>query len=223
MHRTIIDRLLAGRRHRIGRRFDRKHGVETTDPIDRNGLTGMAPELREHAGEYMPTPVALFRRIIGKSRIDPADFSFVDLGSGKGRVLLAAAEYPFRSILGIEADGSLHQLAMQNLAGRLDGVAGSPMKILHADARTAELPKGNLFVFMYSPFRGPIFRQVASRLAEVGRESGRAVVIAYSADWEAEELERTRVFTRIRMPRRQFWAPPTVSLFYNDVALGMRR
>jgi hypothetical protein len=183
----------------------------------------MAPELRAHAGEYMPTPIALFRRIIRKSRVDPRDFNFVDLGSGKGRIVLAAADYPFRSILGVEADAALHQLAMRNLAARIEGAAGPPMKIAHADARTADLPDGNLFIFMYSPFRGPVFQEVASRLTALGREPARAIVIAYSADWEGDELERTRVFTRVRMRRRQFWAPPTVSLFYNDVALSIRR
>jgi hypothetical protein len=85
------------------------------------------------------------------------------------------------------------------------------------------LPEGNLFVFMYSPFRGPIFESVAKRLARIAREPGRAVFIAYSADWEAQTLEQTGAFTRMRMRRRRIWARSTVSFFYNAEADRIRR
>ena len=42
-------------------------------------------------------------------------FTFVDLGSGKGRTLLMASDYPFRRIIGVELLPSLHQIAQENL------------------------------------------------------------------------------------------------------------
>lgn len=199
--------------------FDRRHGVDTNRKVPRDELTGMPQKTRQHAGEYSPSSPALFRRIVRESRIDPRHFAFVDLGCGKGRVLIAAADYPFRSIVGIEADAALCQIARRNL----ERVHLNAERVMHADARTAEFPEGNMFIFMYSPFRGPVFEAVAQRLAGLAREPGRAMIIAYSADWEAEALERTGVFTRVRLRRRQFWRRSRVSLFYNETASRMRR
>ena len=220
MPRTIIDRILSRRQHRRGVRFDRTHGIEASESIKRDALTGMEDVLRQHAGDYVPTSPSVLRRIVRKSGIAPADFTFVDLGCGKGRMLVAASEFPFRAILGVEADSQLFAAAKRNLASF---GANDRTSVVHADARAAELPAGNLFIYMYSPFRGPIFEQVAERLADLAGEPGRAVVIAYSADWEADILERTGRFVRIPMRRRQFWAPSTVSFFYNAPADRMRR
>jgi SAM-dependent methyltransferase len=223
MTSTIIDRVLAFRKEWAGRRFDRRLGIETNEKVSRQGLTGMSTELREHAGEYAPTKPALFRRMVRKSAIDPNCFTFIDLGCGKGRIMIAAAEYPFREIIGVEADIALYRVAKQNVNGWREGRSDRRLKVVHNDARTFKWPKGNLFVFMYSPFSGRVFQQVAERLAAAAGEPGRAVVIAYSADWEAEALERAGCFTRVRMRRRKFWAAPTVSFFYNDLANQMRR
>ena len=221
--RTILDRLFPGRRHRRGLRFDRLHGIETSETVTRDGLTGMSAELREHAGEYIPTNPALFKRMMRKSGVDTSSYSFVDLGCGKGRIVIAAADYSFKAVLGVEADAALYEAAQENLKRWRQSDMRRRAQVVHADARTFDLPEGNLFIFMYSPFRGPIFEEVAKRLAAVAGEPDRAMVIAYSSDWEAEALERTKRFTRVRMRRWQFWAPPSVSFFYNETANRLRR
>jgi SAM-dependent methyltransferase len=223
MTRTIVDRLIPGRRDRIGGQFDRRHGVETEGRVRSDRLLGMPAPLRRHAGEYQPTNPALFRRIVRKSRVNPEHFTFLDLGCGKGRALIAAADYPFDRIVGVEADSALYRIADDNLDRWRRERADGRVTLIHGDARTFDLPAGNLFVFMYSPFLGPVFQSVAERLAAAAAESGRAVVIAYSSDREGDALERTGLFKRVRLRRRQFWAPPSVSYFYNDAAHALRR
>lgn len=181
----------------------------------------MPIELRRDAGEYLPTNPQLFRRMMRRSGVEPGDFTFIDLGCGKGRVLIEAAAYRFKAIVGVEADRALFQAAKDNLA-RFGGGKGR-IRLIHHDARTVALPDGNLLIFMYSPFRGAVFAAVAERLAKAAAEPGRALVIAYSSDKEAAVLERTGRFTRERMRRLQFWAPSTVSFFYNDAAMRLRR
>ena len=53
---------------------------------------------------------------MGKLDVDHREFSFVDYGSGKGRVLMLAAAYPFRRILGVEFSESLDRVARDNIA-----------------------------------------------------------------------------------------------------------
>ena len=57
----------------------------------------------------------LFREIINSLRIDFREFTFLDIGSGKGRALLLAAEYPFRRIVGVELMPELNSMAEENI------------------------------------------------------------------------------------------------------------
>src|SRR5579872_4928821 len=55
---------------------------------------------------YQPTEPALFHEMMtflsSQPGFDFHNFTFIDLGSGKGRTLLMASDYPFRRIIGIE-------------------------------------------------------------------------------------------------------------------------
>jgi hypothetical protein len=50
---------------------------------------------------YEPSGWRSLRRILCAEDVSPGDV-FVDLGSGKGRVILEAAQYPFHHVIGVE-------------------------------------------------------------------------------------------------------------------------
>src|SRR4051794_15187739 len=96
--------------------YDWDHRVNTT-----SGAVGWRDRLLgTFYSLYQPTDPANFQEMIGllrrKTHASLEDFTFVDLGSGKGRTLLMASHYPFRRILGIELLPSLHRIAVDNLA-----------------------------------------------------------------------------------------------------------
>ena len=91
------------RRQRYGdAEYDWEHRVNTTSAAVgwRDRLLGV------FHSPYQPTESALFHEMLEALReqihLDFHDFVFVDLGSGKGRTLLMASEYPFRRIVGVE-------------------------------------------------------------------------------------------------------------------------
>ena len=109
----LWESLPAQRRRRYGdAEYDWDHRVNTTSATVgwRERLLGQF-----HSG-YQPTEPALFTEMMASLNIDFQDFTFIDLGSGKGRVLLMAADYPFRRILGVELLPALHRVARQNLS-----------------------------------------------------------------------------------------------------------
>ena len=70
---------------------------------------------------YQPTEPTLFREMIENlmqvtPKINLPEFTFIDIGSGKGRALLMASQYPFRRILGIELLPELHRVAKENIS-----------------------------------------------------------------------------------------------------------
>src|SRR3981189_2747605 len=75
--------------------FDRRHGIDTATPTAVAAL-GVAGDSAGPAGEYKPSGIAFVRAALGRLDIAHAQYSFVDLGSGKGRALLLASHLPFR-------------------------------------------------------------------------------------------------------------------------------
>jgi hypothetical protein len=84
-------------RARQHRRFDSKYLVDTQVPVPVSDLEASAPGAR-FANRYEGTPIATLRKIIRGLPVDQTRFTFVDLGSGKGRVLLIAGRYRFISL-----------------------------------------------------------------------------------------------------------------------------
>ena len=102
----------AQRRQRYGdAEYDWDYRVNTTSATVgwRERLLG------QFHSAYQPTEPALFKEMMAYLKIDFQEFTFIDIGSGKGRVLLMAADYPFRRILGIELLPALHRVAQENL------------------------------------------------------------------------------------------------------------
>jgi len=72
--------------------------------------------------------------------VDLTDYLFIDIGSGKGKLLLLASQFPFSGIVGIEYAPALHATAVNNIK-RFRNKAGRPdIMSVNADAMTWELP-----------------------------------------------------------------------------------
>jgi SAM-dependent methyltransferase len=143
------------------RRFDRNYGVSTEGRVWGPQL-GFDPEL----SGYLPTPVHAFTRLIRSLPIKYAEWNFVDIGCGRGRALVLAATFPFRSVTGVELSELLATRARENVeAFRKDlRCRASSMEVLQADALTyTPLPK--TVVYMNSPFYGRLMEGFAEHLA----------------------------------------------------------
>jgi len=93
------------------------------------------------------------------------EFTFIDFGSGKGKVLLLASELPFKAIVGIEFSKDLHEVAQQNVA-RYKSLtqASSPIDCRLLDATLYDIPLGPKVCFFFNPFHEPVMTQVVRRL-----------------------------------------------------------
>src|SRR6185369_13533800 len=98
---------------------------------------------------------------------DFSDFIFVDLGSGKGRALLLASEYPLREIVGVEVQPELHRIAQDNVA-RFNSSARKCNRItsLCMDAREFVFPDDPLVVYLFNPFPDYVLEIVLRNLRE---------------------------------------------------------
>src|SRR5258708_3764329 len=92
--------------------YDLEHSVDTTR-ANVNLRTQLMATLAGHP--YFATEPWLFEQIMQILPADLHEFTFVDLGSGKGRALLMASDYPLRRIVGVEFLSDLHHTAKKNI------------------------------------------------------------------------------------------------------------
>jgi SAM-dependent methyltransferase len=179
---------------RAGQRFDAEHGVTTEALVFLGELDpeAVGPSL-EHATHYEPTPVAQANALLDVSPLAPERATFVDLGAGMGRVVLLAARRAFRAVIGVEISPALVEIARENLASVRDPLrVARDVKIVHADAASYAFPRGDLVVFMYNPFRGPVLDGVLANLRAA--DAAREVVLLYHTPVERDAIDATGAF-----------------------------
>jgi SAM-dependent methyltransferase len=172
------DRLPWRRRLRYGDiDFDWDHRVDTT--WSNLALRTRIRELLAGRG-YQPTDPLTFHQVMAQLPIDFSAFTFVDLGSGKGRALLMAADYPFRRIIGVELLPELHAIAQDNVRRYSSPRQQCRDFELHCgDARHFPLPPEPLVIFLFDPFPEEILREVIRGVEQSLKEFPRPVFVAY--------------------------------------------
>jgi hypothetical protein len=176
---TIIrDLAIARRRNTVQAEFDREFNVDTAGLISLSSLDVDSPNW-EHGINYGPTSPASFAAVmdaISALSIDLSDFTFIDFGSGKGAVLLYAAAFPFKDIIGVEFSSHLHQIAQSNIA-RHPLASRRRVRSILCDASQYEIPDGPLLTFFNRPFTNPLMDSVLSNIRASLRYSPRLAYV----------------------------------------------
>src|SRR5665213_2581673 len=139
------------RQARLNVLFDRKRGIETAAEVMLEAVGISGADVARGNVIYRPITEALFRESIACLDIDVSTFTFLDIGSGKGKVLFSAAAMPFKRIVGIEEAAGLHVAAVCNIAAyRSNTQQCRAIEAVHADALTYPLPQGPLLLFIFN-------------------------------------------------------------------------
>jgi hypothetical protein len=172
-------RLLPGLRVKEGflrHPFDAEFGVETSGLVSgRHLAAGHAHD--RHNTAYFGVAPSIFRELCALWRksspsLALADYSFIDFGAGMGRaMLLAAAEMPFREVIGVELNAHLARIAENNIAAwRESGRALCPMRIVVQEATEFQFPEHPCVAFLFNPFSGTVLRRLLRQIEAAFRE-----------------------------------------------------
>src|SRR5579862_930699 len=169
------------RRQRYGdAEFDWDHRVDTTSGTVtwHNRLLGV------FHSPYQPTEAALFHEMLdalcAQTHCDFRDFVFIDLGSGKGRVLLMAADYPFQRIVGIELLPELHRAAQENIAKyKSESQKCFALETICEDAVDFHFPDEPFVLYLFNPLPEPGLRRAIATLEQSLHTQPQAVYLLY--------------------------------------------
>ena len=159
--------------------WDRVHNTDTCGVIP---LSTFSFDSRSKSAglEYSSHHPRIIRSALASLPISHQLYTFIDVGCGKGRVLLLASELPFRRILGIEFAPSLAEIARQNVQRyRWRRQRCSDVAVLTADATDYELPLEPAVLYFANPFFPTVMCQVIRNIEQSVRHSPRDLLILF--------------------------------------------
>ncbi len=183
--------------------FDAAHGTDTGGLIPGSQLLTGHPS-DQHITAYYGVAPSILRSLIDLwlNRTAPPfpidRYTFLDIGAGKGRALLVAAESPFLEVLGVELNPSLAAIAQNNI-DRTDLAADllAPIHLLHGDALTLTLPDTPTLAFLFHPFEAPLLRKLLRRIeTQFAARPGQLDLLYVNAE-HAPVLDRNPAFRNL--------------------------
>lgn len=172
------------------RYFDWQHGVSTCGDANLANLT-LVGKSADHGVFYHPAHPKLLFELFNSLKIDFPSYTFVDLGSGKGRPLLVASEYPFAEIIGVEFAAELHEIASQNIKNYSSKTQKCKnVRSVNLDAAEFEMPLTPLVLYLFNPFRPAVLIPVLQRLQRSLDSHPRDVILIYAAPFHAGLIEK---------------------------------
>ena len=174
----------------VTRFYDWRHGISTCSIPALADLTLVGNNVA-HAVPYHPTYQRFLFKILRSLKLDYTSYTFVDFGSGKGRALFVASEFPFSGIIGVEAATELHEIACQNIQRyRSRTQKCKNVQSLNLDAAEFEVPLTPLVIYLFNPFRPGVLIPVLQRLQRSLNSHPRDVTLIYSAPFYGDLIEQ---------------------------------
>lgn len=160
--------------------YDWDHRVNTT-----SGAVGWRDRLLGvFYSAYQPTEPGPFHEMLQalkvNAELDFGNFTFLDLGSGKGRTLLMASDYPFLRIVGVELLPALNEIARENLSVyKSDTQKCFALEAICADGTTFPIPIGPVVIFLFNPFPATALQKAAVNMIQSFHAHPRPMYVLY--------------------------------------------
>jgi SAM-dependent methyltransferase len=164
-----------------------KYGISTFYPVALsklkiiNGDTGKASPY-EAANYYLLEKLfTAFRKISNAG-------SLIDLGCGKGRVLVVAAYFGFTNITGIDFATELCEEASANMKKLYQKFPGVKWKVINDNVTSYNIAPGDSVFFLFNPFTEEIIKIFLEKLENSCRQFPRTTWFLYASPLHKEIL-----------------------------------
>ena len=175
--RSIAYRMLLWGEWIRGKYFEWKLGISTAGIIPSDALGH--PHADYH--EYDPAYYGSIHTIMRALDLRRGNDVFIDFGSGKGRVLIVAAMYPFQRMIGVEFSPELNDIAQQNIQRALKWTKCQNIEAIAVDAAVYEVHDDAAVLYFQNPFSGEILGKVLENIkASLMRTPRRISLISHS-------------------------------------------
>ena len=168
--------------------YDLHHRVRTRGvvPVTELGLTRDSVQYEGIAPKTLRKAIAALGPVDG--------YTFVDLGSGMGRAVLVASEFPFRRIVGVEIAPELHAIAGRNLRRYRGRQQCRDIHVMQLDALRYEPANEETVFFFNFPFREAFMTRVVGNIERSLETHPRRAFLVFVNPETAHVVDRSPAF-----------------------------
>ena len=173
--------------------FDNWYRLDTRVEVAVQDLD-ISQEDKQHAEKYKATRARYFRKLMKRLQLTP-DGVFVDVGCGKGRILLLAAEHGFGRVVGLEISPNLSEIAQRNIAAyKQNAQSTASISVVCTNILHHQFKHEETVFFLYSPFEREVTQQFLEMVRESIRQNPRSVFLVIDELRFPELLENDNLF-----------------------------
>jgi SAM-dependent methyltransferase len=157
-----------------------KYKINTIETADLDDLTIVEGD-KTKSSRYEALNYYILETLLGAfCRLFPHEKNIVDVGSGKGRVMIVAAHYGFKNITGIDFAKELCDSANQNIR-KIQGQFPHTTFTIHcSDILNYNINAGDKVFFLFNPFNKEIMEKFLEKIDASVSRSPRTIYFMYA-------------------------------------------
>jgi SAM-dependent methyltransferase len=157
-----------------------KYGTNTFIPVELKDLTITNGDTKK-ASRYEAVSFYMLEKLLGAFQKVSAMTSIIDLGSGKGRVLMVASHFGFTDITGIDFAKELCQQANVNMREKEKEFPKIKWTVINEDVENYNIGRQDSVFFMFNPFTEDVLKRFLEKLDDSCHEFPRSIYFLYAS------------------------------------------
>ena len=159
-------------------RGERKYKIDTTilDDLKQLSIKG---DNRDDAEIYQGASYYLLEKIFSRLQELNTPRDIIDVGSGKGRVMVVASNFGFNKITGVDFAGDLCTEAENNCCIITERFPNTKWEVIHANAADFKFRNSDHVFFFFNPFKEPVMKAVIKNMLQSLKSNPRKIFVVY--------------------------------------------
>ena len=166
-----------------------RYRIKTFSPIPLKNLTIENADISK-SSPYEAVNYYMLEKLLTAFRKLSSEASIVDLGCGKGRVMVVAAYFGFTKITGIDFAKELCEEAGNNMNKTQNTIPGINWEVIHANVLDYSISQDDVVFFMFNPFVEETLNAFLDKLHESCKIFPRKTWFLYASPQYAAALEK---------------------------------
>lgn len=164
-----------------------KYGSNTLIPIELKNLTIAGGDIKK-ASRYEAVSFYMLEQLLTAFRKISAETSIIDLGCGKGRMMMVAPHFGITNIKGIDFARELCQQAIANMKVKEKQFPGIKWKVIHQNVEEYNVRRSDSVFFMFNPFDSQVLKNFLRKLDASCEQFPRTTYFIYASPQHQQML-----------------------------------
>jgi hypothetical protein len=157
-----------------------KYGTNTFIPVELKDLTITNGD-RKKASRYEAVSFYMLEKLFNAFQKVSGLTSIIDLGSGKGRVLMVAPHFGFTDITGIDFAKELCEQAIANMKEKETHFPDIKWNVINENVENYDIRNRDSVFFMFNPFTEDLLKSFLEKLDNSCHEFPRSIYFLYAS------------------------------------------